>query len=78
MNTQNIQINVPLNFNQVVDIVRQLSPKDKMKLKAVLQEEQNMVIPERQKEIVRQRMKASDADPSRLLNWDEVKHKIKL
>jgi hypothetical protein len=78
MNTQNIQLNVPLNFNQVVDIVRQLSPKDKMKLKAVLQEEQNMVIPERQKEIVRQRMKASDADPSRLLNWDEVKHKIKL
>jgi len=78
MNTQNIQINVPLNFNQVVDIVRQLSPKDKMKLKAVLQEEQNMVIPEKQKEIVRQRMKVSDADPSRLLNWDDVKHKIKL
>jgi|WetSurMetagenome_2_1015567.scaffolds.fasta_scaffold105662_4 hypothetical protein len=78
MNTQNIQINVPLNFNQVVDIVRQLSPKDKMKLKAVLQEEQNMVIPEKQKEIVRQRMKVSDAYPSRLLNWDDVKHKIKL
>jgi hypothetical protein len=34
-------------------------------------------IPEEQKEIVRQRIKASETDPSRLLNWDEVKHKIK-
>jgi hypothetical protein len=34
-------------------------------------------IPEEQKQIVRQRIKASEADPSRLLNWDEVKHNIK-
>lgn len=34
-------------------------------------------IPEEQKLIVRQRMRASENDPSRLLNWDEVKHKIK-
>ena len=34
-------------------------------------------IPEEQKQIVRRRTKASEADPSRLLNWDEVKHKIK-
>lgn len=29
------------------------------------------------KTIVRRRTKASKADPSRLLNWDEAKHKIK-
>ena len=34
-------------------------------------------IQEEQKQIVRQRIKASEIDPSRLLNWDEVKHKIK-
>lgn len=34
-------------------------------------------IPEEQKQIVRRRTKASETDPSRLLNWDEVKHKIK-
>ncbi len=34
-------------------------------------------IPEEQKQIVRRRTKASEVDPSRLLNWDEVKHKIK-
>jgi len=81
MNTQHIQLNVPLNFNQVVDIVRQLSPKERIKLKEVLQETQDIddyVIPEEHKNIVRQRIKASEADPSRLLNWDEVKHKLKV
>lgn len=34
-------------------------------------------IPEEQKQIVRKRIKDSETDPSRLLNWDEVKHKIK-
>jgi hypothetical protein len=37
----------------------------------------NFTIPEEHKQIVRQRIKASEADPSRLLNWDEVKSKIK-
>jgi hypothetical protein len=40
-------------------------------------EENDMEIPEEHKNIVRQRIKASEADPSRLLNWDEVKHKMK-
>ena len=74
----NIKLNIPLDFNQVVDIVKQLSPKEKTKLKEVLESEQEIDIPEEHKNIVRQRMKASEADPSRLLNWDEVKHKIKL
>ena len=34
-------------------------------------------IPEEHKKIVRERMKASEKDPSRLLEWDKVKHKIK-
>ena len=38
---------------------------------------EDFVIPEEQKQIVRQRMKASENDPSVLLKWDEIKHKIK-
>ena len=38
---------------------------------------EDFVIPEEQKQIVRQRMKASENDPSVLLKWDEVKNKIK-
>lgn len=33
-------------------------------------------IPEEHKNVVRERMKASEKDPSRLLDWDEVKHRI--
>jgi len=74
----NINLNIPLNFNQVVDIVRQLSPKEKAKLKEVLESEHEIDISEEHQNIVRQRMKSSKTDPSRLLKWDEVKHKIKL
>lgn len=74
----NINLNIPLNFNQVVDLVKQLSPIEKTKLKEVLEREQDAIVSEQHKNIVRQRMKASEADPSRLLDWDKVKHKIKL
>ncbi len=79
MESQSIQIKVPLSFNQVVDIVRQLSPAERTILKEVLKETDDIdkhPIPEDHKNIVRQRMKASEEDPSRLLNWDEVKNKL--
>ena len=41
-------------------------------------EDTNISIPEKHKNVVRQRIKASEADPSRLLNWDEVKNKFNL
>jgi hypothetical protein len=69
-------LHIPLNFNQIIDIVRQLRPEEKSRLKQVLESEQD--IPENHKEIVRKRMKASQENPERLLNWDEVKHTIKL
>jgi hypothetical protein len=80
MNTQHIQIDVPLEFNQLIEIVRQLSPSEKTILKEVLQESgdnDENIISEEHKNIVRQRIEASKADPSRLLKWEEVKHKIK-
>jgi hypothetical protein len=40
-------------------------------------EERVLEIPEEQKAIVRERMKASDADPSRLLDWDKAKQQLK-
>jgi len=35
-------------------------------------------IPEEHKEIVRERIRKSKANPERLLNWDEVKDNFKL
>jgi hypothetical protein len=40
-------------------------------------EKQLFEIPEEYKNIVRERIKASDADPSRLLDWDKAKHQLK-
>ena len=39
MKAANLHINLPLNFNQVVDLVRQLPYKEKLKLSEVLKEE---------------------------------------
>jgi hypothetical protein len=72
----NINLKIPINFNQVLDIVRQLSPKDKLRLKNVLENEQPDDIPENHKNIVRQRIKASNSNPSSLLNWEKEKNKI--
>lgn len=39
MEASNLNINLPLNFNQVVDLVRQLPYKEKLKLSEVLKKE---------------------------------------
>lgn len=80
MSTHHIQLNVPLSFKQIVDIVKQLSPEDRIKLQEVLQEtsDTDYEIPEEHKNIVRQRIKASKKDTSRPHNWEEVKHKLKV
>ena len=39
MKSDNININLPLNFNQIVELVRQLPDKEKMRLTEVLKKE---------------------------------------
>lgn len=41
-------------------------------------EDNSILITEEHKNIVRNRIKASEADPSRLLDWNEVKDQFKL
>ena len=48
MGVENLNINLPLNFNQVVDIVRQLPYKEKLLLSKVLKKETKQ-IPENDK-----------------------------
>jgi hypothetical protein len=81
MSTHPIHLNIPLSFDQLVQIVQQLSPKDKIKLHEVLLETLNtedFEIPEEHKKIVRQRIEASKSDPSRRLRWEEAKLKLKV
>ncbi len=74
MNT--IQLNIDLNFQQLVDIVKKLSPSEKLKLNESLWAE-NMEIPIEQQELVLARIKKSKENPERLLDWDFAVKTIK-
>ena len=79
MNAPHIQLNVPLNFTQVVDIVKQLSTIEKRQLSVVLLEEQNMdnmVILEEHKQIVQDRIKKYENSPGSYLSWDDIERKM--
>jgi hypothetical protein len=74
MNT--VQLNIDLNFQQLVDIVKKLSPSEKLKLNESLWSE-NIEIPIEQQELVLGRMQKSKENPERLLDWDMAVKTIK-
>jgi len=79
MNSQHIQLNIPISFKQVIDIVKQLSPIEKQQLSEVLWTEQStgdMIIPEEHQQIVRQRIKNYENQPNSYLSWDDIERKM--
>jgi len=81
MNRYNIQLNVPLSFTQLVDVARQLSPMEKIRLGSVLWEEtdENEIdIPEAHKQEVRNRIIEMEKNPEICLSWEEIETKIRL
>jgi len=71
-----IRLNVNLNFQQLLDSIKQLSPKEKLQLNEALWEE-NMDIPLEHQTLVLDRVKKARENPKRLLNWDEASKKLK-
>ena len=69
-------INVNLNFQQLLDAIRQLSPTEKSQVNEALWEE-NMEIPLEHQNLVLGRVKSARQNPKRLLNWDEASKKLK-
>ena len=67
MNT--IQVNI--DFKQLADIVKQLSPSEKLKLNDIIWTEQ-IEIPVEQQKLVLSRVRKSKEHPERLLDWDKV------
>jgi len=81
MSTQHTQLNIPLSFNQLVDVVRQLSPSEKLQLSSILWDEtkeEEIYIPEEHKQIVGQRLKRMEEQPESCLTWEDIERKIKL
>jgi len=79
MDIQHVQLNAPLSFSQIVDIVRQLSPYERQQLGEVLWTERNaadIVIPEVHKQMVRKRIKKYENSPGSYLSWNDIEHKM--
>ncbi|HEY9113451.1 MAG TPA: addiction module protein [Bacteroidales bacterium] len=79
MSSQHIQLNVPLDLKQALELVRQLSPSEKQLLGEVLWNEQNIddiIIPEEHKQIVRERIEKYKNSPESYLTWNEIEDKM--
>lgn len=58
---------LPLQFNQLVDLIKNLPAKDKLKLMNVLEESNPDAIPEWQKKEVRKRIRKYEKYPEQLI-----------
>lgn len=74
MNT--VELNINLNFQQLVDAVKKLSPSEKLKLSDAIWEE-NIEIPAEHKKIVGERIIKSKQKPERLLDWTKASKLLK-
>jgi hypothetical protein len=68
---ETIKLNINLTVNQLVEAVKQLSPKDRLKINDAIWND-NIEIPIEHQKIVLDRMAKAKTNPVRLLDWDEV------
>jgi uncharacterized protein (DUF1697 family) len=73
---QTVKLNVSFNFQQLLDTIKQLSPKEKMEVNDALWEE-NMDIPMEHQALVLERIENSKKNPGTIRNWDEAKKKLR-
>ena len=74
--SSNIHLNVNINFQQLLETIRQLSPKEKLQVNEALWEN-DMDIPGEHQELVLERIKNAQQNPKLLLDWDEAKRKLR-
>ncbi len=66
-----IKLNINLNVNQLVEAVKQLSPKDRLKINDAIWNDE-IEIPIEHQKIVLSRVAKAEADTNRLLDWNKV------
>lgn len=72
---ETIKLNIDLSVNQLIEAVKQLSPKDRLKVNDAIWNE-DFEIPIEHQKIVLDRMAKAKTNPERLLDWDEVSKKL--
>lgn len=68
-------INISLSFSQLEELVKQPSPKDKLKLSDLLWSE-DISIPVEHQNIVLNRIEKSQKESNRLIDWEVVSKQI--
>lgn len=71
-----LHLNINLSFQQLIDVVKQLSPSEKIKLNEVLWNER-MDIQEEHQKLVLERKQKSKQNPERMLDWDQASKTLK-
>ncbi|WP_347049478.1 addiction module protein [Flavobacterium olei] len=67
-----LSLKVDLDFKELLKVVKQLSPAEKLKLNDVIWKDNDFEIPEEHQRIVLSRIEKSKNSPERMLDWDEV------
>ena len=68
---ETVKLNIDLSVNQLIEAVKQLSPKDRLKVNDAIWNE-DIDIPIEHQRIVLDRIAKAKTNPERLLDWDEV------
>ena len=68
---ESIKLNINLSFNQLLEAIKQLSPKERLELNDLLWNDETEIPIEHQK-IVLDRIAKTKTNPERLLDWDKV------
>ena len=75
-NINSIDLKVNFNFQQLVDVIKQLSPKEKLEINEALWEE-NMDVPQEHQTLVNERIEKAKQNPERLLSWKDASEMLK-
>lgn len=68
---ETVKLNIDLSVNQLIEALKQLSPKDRLKVNDAIWNE-DIDIPIEHQRIVMDRIAKAKTNPERLLDWDEV------
>jgi Putative addiction module component. len=81
MNSQSVQLNVPLDFNQLISLVKQLSPREKLKLESLIwseTDEKDIEISTTHKQIVFERLQKMNANSAECKSWEDIERNLNL
>lgn len=73
---ENLHLNINLSIQQLVDVVKQLSPDEKLILNEAIWSE-GIDIPQEHQDLVMDRIKKARRNPDRMLIWDAASKKLK-